>query len=228
MRKTLLAVVMVGYGMGMLFLFGAVVLLQLMPSEPRPVMGEGGLYPLAVPDTELWVLQLTEYAGPFLEDPDSGKTVRTAAVLVENRGGLFVSAGAVVLQRQQEQLVFELRDLPPGEKVLVLEKDAQAFAGALGWECCGWMREEYPEQWGWVSLAQLPGGLSVTNVSDQTLPCVLLTYKRRSADGDAFVGGISFSSTLGALSPGETRILSLPHYGQDRIQVVKTVVYWED
>lgn len=224
MRKTLLAVVMVVSGVGMLLLFWVALLYQRMPEGVRPVM-EG--FPMSVPETELWVLQLAEYAGPFLEDPDSGETVRTAAVLVENRGGLFVSAGAVVLQRQQEQLVFELRDLPPGEKVLVLEKDAQAFAGALGWECCGWMREEYPEQMGWIEYAQLPQGLAVRNVSSQNLPNVLLTYKRRSAGGEAFVGGISFQYTLRELAPGETRILSLPHYGQDRIQVVKSIVYWE-
>lgn len=228
MRKMLLAVMMVVSGGGMLLLFCLVQLVHAMPPGIGAEKGMPGAYPVEVPETPLWVLQLTEYSGPFLEQPGSQETVRCAAVLIENRGGLYISAGAVILHRQEEQLVFELRDLPPGAQTLVLEKDAQVFTGAVGWRFCGWVREEYPEQWGWLQYEQLPGGLAVTNISDQGLPVVELTYKRRSKDSEAYVGGVSFQQTIRALLPGETRILPLPHYGQDRIQVVKTIVYYED
>ena len=226
MRKMMLAVVIAVSGLGMLLLFGTVVWLQWMPGDAKPLRELE--FPMVVPDTELLVLLLTEYRGPFLEKPDSGLTVTSAAILVENGGGMFLSAGAVVLQRGQEQLVFEVRDLPPGEKVLVLEKDAQSYTGAAGWNCFGWTREEYPEDWGWVKTEQLSQGLAVTNTSDQWLPTVELTWKRRSDSAEAFVGGISFQCSLQALSPGETRILPLSHYEKDRIQVVKTIVHWED
>jgi hypothetical protein len=171
-------------------------------------------------------LQITQYRGPFLEDPESRETVDTAAILVENRGGLYMAAGAVILQRQEEQLVFEVRDLPPGGQVLVLEKDAQGFTGAVGWQFFGWAREEYPEQPGWLRYEQLPEGLAVTNVSDQLLPVVELTYKRAGAAG--YIGGVSFHYTLRGLAPGETKILPLPHYSQDRIHVVKGIIYYEN
>ena len=228
MRKMLLAVLIVVSGGGMLLLFCLVQLVHAMPPGIGSEAERVEAFPMEVPETAMCVLQLLEYTGPFLEKEDSGETVRAAAVLVENRGGLYISAGAVILQRQETQLVFEVRDLPPGQRVLVLEKDAQSYLGSLGWRCCGWAREEYPEQWGWLEYAQLPGGLAVTNISDQSLPVVELTYKRRSRSSDTFVGGISFQTTIHGLLPGETKILPLPHYGQDRIQVVKAIVYYAD
>ena len=122
MRKMLLTVLMVGSGGGMLLVFCLVLLMQTMPPGIGSGMRETGVFPIEVSETALWVLQLTDYRGPFLEDPNSQETVHSAAILVENRGGLYISAGAVILQRQEDQLVFEIRDLPPGAKVLVLEK----------------------------------------------------------------------------------------------------------
>lgn len=226
MRKMLLTVLMVGSGGGMALLFCLVLLMQTLPPD---VGGrEIGCFPMEVPETPLWILQLTQYTGPFLEKPNSTETVHSAAILVENRGGLYISAGAVILQRQEEQLVFEVRDLPPGARALVLEKDALSFEDVFRWRCCGWCREEYPEQPGWVRYEQLPQGLAVTNVSDQVLPVVELTYKHCSAGAESYVGGVSFQHTLQNLLPGETKILSLPNYGQDRIRVVKTIVFYEN
>lgn len=228
MRKMLLAVLIVVSGGGMLLLFCLAQLVHAMPPGIVSEKGNPGGFPLEVSETPLWVLQLVEYMGPNLEKPEDLESVRCAAVLVENRGGLYLSAGAVILQRQEAQLVFEVRDLPPGQQVLVLEKDTQDYTGAAGWQCCGWAREEYPEQCGWLQYEQLPWGLGVTNDSDQSLPVVELTYKRRNRGSDAYVGGVSFKTTLRGLLPGETRILSLPHYGQDRIEIVKAIVYYED
>lgn len=221
MRRFLLAVVMIGAFGGMGTVFCLAVLAQAEPENRGPVNG----FPAAVSDTPLRVLQVMEYRGPFLEAPDAPENVRCAAILVENTGGLYVSAGAVILQRQDQQLVFELWDLPPGSRALILEKEAQVLRGSYGWKYCGWTREEYPEQHSWLRYQQLPDGLAVTNISDQLLPVVELTYKRTG--GGSYIGGISFRCTLQNLAPGETKILPLPHYSQDRIGVVKEIVYYE-
>ena len=222
MRKFLLAVVMVGAfgGMGAFFCFA--VLAQVEPEDAAAVNG----FPVEISDTPLRVLQVMEYQGPFLESPDVPQNVRCAAILVENSGGLYVSAGAVILQRQDQQLVFELWDLPPGTQALILEKEAQLLLGPYGWKYCGWAREEYPEQHGWLRYRHLPDGLAVTNISDQLLPVVELTYKRTG--GESYIGGISFRCTLQNLIPGETKILPLPHYSQDRIDVVKEIAFYEN
>lgn len=227
MRKMLLAVVCVGSGAFMLLVFGMVVLYDVLPPRLEPVMGQETALPMEVPQTALRVLQLTEYAGPFLEDPDSRETVRSAALLVENGGGLYIARGAVVIEQRDRTLVFEISDLPPGGKALVLEKDAQPYVREPDWSCYGWTREEYPEQQSWVSCEQHPQGLAVTNVADHTLPVVQLTYKRRCAGSQWYAGGISFQTLVKDLLPGETRILRLDHYTQDKIQVVRTLVYVE-
>ena len=224
MRKMLLAVVCVGSGAFMMLLFGAVVLYQTLPPYLEPVVSKGTNFPLTVPDTPLAVLQVTQYTGPFLEKAGSQETVTAAALLVENVGGLYVAQGAVILELSGRQLVFELRDLPPGGKALILEKDAQPYIRETVWSCYGWAREEYPECFDWVTFEHLPQGLAVTNVTEATLPLLQLTYKRRTGQSNTFSGGISFQTTLQDLKPGETRLLKLPHYTQNGVAVVRTMV----
>jgi len=227
MRKVLLAVVCVASGGFMLLVFGLVVLYDALPPKLEPVMSQVTAYPVDVPDTALRLLQLTEYAGPFWENPQSHETVRSAAAPVENGGGLYISSGAVVVEQQDRTLVFEIEDLPPGGKALVLEKDAQPYVRQRFWSCYGWSREEYPEQQSWIVWEQLPQGLAVTNVTDHVLPVVQVTYRLGSAGSDIFIGGLSFQISLKDLRPGQTQILHPEHYNQNKIQVVRTLVYNE-
>lgn len=227
MRKMLLAVLMVGSGGIMLLFFGFVILYQVLPPKLQPVISGALIFPAEVPETPLRILQLTEYYGPFLEEPDQTQPMRTAAVLVENKGGLYIAQGAVILERIDAQLVFEIRDLPPGSKALVLEKDAQMALGAMGWSCYGWVREEYPEQPGNIEFRQLNRGLEIINRSDHVMPELWVSYKRFTEGSDTYVGGISFQTVVYDLQPGEKRILPLSHYGKDRIRVVKTVVFYD-
>ena len=224
MRKILLGVFCVGSGVVMAVLFGAVVLWQSLGYTIHPQASEMD-FPMAVPETSLSVLQLNSYEGPYLESEEPKETVKSAAVLVENKGGLYVSQGAVVLEQAGKQLVFEIKDLPAGQRVLVLEKDAQAVDNFHGWTCYGWCREEYPEQQSWIEIKQISQGLAVTNVTDHTLQVVHLTLKRQASQGNTLIGGISLQRELQNLKPGETRFLSIPQNWIGQVRVVRTLVY---
>ena len=208
----------------MAMLFGAAVLWQSLGYVIHPETSELD-FPMAVPETALSVLQLTSYEGPYLESVESQETVKSAAVLIENRGGLYVSQGAVVLEQAGKRLVFEIKDLPAGQRALVLEKDAQALDTFRGWSCYGWCWEEYPEQQSWIEVTQTSQGLAVTNVTDQVFQVLHLTLKRQSDGADTLIGGVSLHRELQNLKPGETRFLSIPQNWIGQVRVVRTLVY---
>ena len=132
MRRMLLAVVGLGLGAGFLGLFFGLIAWEW--SEPMPNGNPPGCYPLAVEGTQLRVLFQAEYRGPM-----NGSVCGTAAaVLVENMGLVPLSRGAVVLEQQGRTLVFELKDLKPGERILLLEKDAQPYQPGRPQRCYGW------------------------------------------------------------------------------------------
>ena len=224
MRKILLGVFCVGSGGLMAMLFGVAVLWQSLGYTVHPQASEMD-FPMDVPETSLSVLQLTSYEGPYLEALEPKGSVKAAAILVENSGGLYVSQGAVVLEQAGKQLVFEINDLPAGQRVLVLEKDSQAVDTFRGWTCYGWCREEYPEQQSWIEISQTGQGLAVTNVTDLTFQVLHLTLKRQAAEGNTLIGGISLQREIQNLKPGETRFISIPQNWIGQTRVVRTLVY---
>ena len=132
-----------------------------------------------------------------------------AALVVENQGGLLVSSGAVILELEKEWLVFEISFLPPGGKVLVLEKDRKRYCYGSNVTCYGWTREEYPEDAGLVSVESMGlNGLLLTNNTGCIVPGVQIHYKNYNAETGMFLGGISYCVTEEDLMPKEIRLLN--------------------
>ena len=225
MRKLLLGILCVTSCAVLLLLFGVMVYTQMAGiTHGAAIAWE---FPLEVSGTPLRVLQLTEYKGPFLEEPGSKKVVHTTVLVLENIGGMYISRGAVVVQKGEQNLVFELRDIPPGAKVLVLEKDAQLLSTNLELLCYGWVKEEYPEQNHWIRWNRSGGRIAVTNTSDHVLDVLELCWKRSGEAGDIYIGGVSFQTILRDVRPGETRLVDLPDGWHEQAKIVKTLVYEE-
>ena len=230
MRKWLLAVLSVSFGCISLLLFGITVGCQCLLLRPHP--GREGdaaaAFPMVVEDTPLLALGLMPYEGPFWEAGTAAAVVNTAALLVENTGGEFVSCGAVVLQWGETTLVFELYVLPPGEKVLVLEKDCQVLPETLPDRCYGWSRGEYPEHTGGITVEDAGGvTMAVVNNGSDRVPLVQICYKTRNRDSGVFLGGIAYTVEVKNLRPGERRLLSPFRYVCGNSEVVRIQTFPE-
>ena len=226
MRRTMLAVVSVATCVVLLMLFGVYILWQCTPvwasTHPDSILQ----FPCMVEGTELRALQLASYEGIFLEDTSDREVVNTAALVLENSGS-FLKTGAVVLEIEDARLVFELFDLPPEGRVLVLEKDGNPFVTGELTGCYGWELEWYPEDMGHIT-AEDAGGmcLAVTNQTDSVIPVARVCYRMQDPGSGMFLGGISRSIEIRDLWPGERRVITPPYYasGSSKILYVTTWV----
>lgn len=223
----MLAVTSAGTLVLLLGLFGVYVVWQCMPvlADTYPVSPLR--FPCAVSGTELMALQLAAYEGPFLENASQREVANTAALVVENTGS-FLETGAVVLEIEDTRLVFELFDVPPMGRVLVLEKDGKAFATGAVTGCYGWEMEWYPEDMGHIT-AEDAGGmrLTVTNHSDCSVPVAKICYRTRDPGSGMFLGGVSYSFEIRDLQPGEQRTVTPPHYASGSSQILYVTTWVE-
>ncbi len=224
----MLAVTSAGVLVLLLGLFGVYVVWQCTPvladTYPESLL----LLPCSVAGTELVALQLAAYEGPFLEDASHREVVNTAALVIENTGS-FLEAGAVVLEIGETRLIFELFDLPPEGRVLVLEKDGKPFITGTLTDCYGWEMEWYPEDIGHI-IAEDAGGmqLTVTNHSDCVIPVAKICYRTQDPGSGMFLGGISYGIEIRDLLPGEQRTVKPPHYASGSSKILYATTWVED
>ena len=229
MRRGLLTALSVVLGMVCMLIFGVHMVIQCIPvqaSQPRREAAAKS-FPRAVEGTELKVQHLVSYEGPFWEDGSEEKVAGVAALLVENTGGMMVAHGAVVLEWEERTLVFELSALPPGSRVLVLEKDRQSYQNANPTQCYGWTQKEYPENMGHVTVEDIGGmTMAVVNHTNGRIDAVQICYKTRSGSG-IFIGGISYTVEVKNLRPGERRLMKPYRYVCGNSAVVSILAYTE-
>lgn len=230
MRKGLLAVFSGGIGCVMMVVFSLSIAWQCIPvyaAQTLQLQDPLVTLPCGVEGTELIAKHLVHYEGPYWES--GGQEVAgVAALLVENAGCLMVAHGAVILQWGADTLVFELSSLPPGERVLVLEKDRQTAPQARPDQCYGWVKQEYPENMGHVTVEAVGGTtMAVVNRTAGEIPLVQICYKTRDPGSGIFLGGISYTVEVRNLRPGEKRLLSPYRYVCGHSAVVRVLTYVE-
>lgn len=225
MRRMILGTVCAVTGCVLLVVFGIALLRQTVWATVQPQEKRVQL-PGEVDGTNLKAYFLSQYRGPSLEDRSSDVTVEAAVLMVENTG-CFLATGAVVLETADTQLVFEIHDLPPGGRAMVLEKDGQSYVSGILTGCYGWEREERPESTGRV-VARSSGGnvMEVCNLTQGVVPVVKVCYRSQDPDSGVFLGGVSYSVEVRDLQPGEKRRITPPHYGKN--SVILYVITWTE
>ena len=207
MRRGMLVVVGFGAGVMMLCCLVISVQAQMRGEVPRVYVPRDTFYPRSVMGTDLLAVYTVDYDGPFFEDGSNDEVADVAALVVENQGGLMVASGAVIVEFGNERMVFELSCLPPGGKVLVLEKERKHYGVEGPVTCYGWTKEEYPEDPGLVSVESTGlNGLTITNHTGCTVPGIAVYYKKFDLKTGMYVGGITYCVTETDLMPREVRV----------------------
>lgn len=228
MRRTMLAATSVGMGGILMALFCISITWQCVSARAVELSERAVPFPYNIAGSDMRALQLVRYEGPFWEDNSEREVVDTAALVVENTGG-YIAEGAVVLEWGDERMVFELFDLPPGERVLVLEKDRQLFRHGVPSGCYGWETEAYPESTGHVTVEDAGGMyMAATNHTGSVIPVVRICYKSCDPGSGMLIGGISYSVELYDLLPGERRLVAPYHYASGSSKVVQVITWVEE
>ena len=217
MKRAVLLITGLGVGSAMLFLL---VLSVAEQCRAAPVlMPQTGVFPCAVEGTELVILELATYEGPFWEDGTDEEVSCVAGLVVENAGALQAAKGAVILEWEDARMVFELTGVPSGAKILLLEKDRSAFRKDPPVSCYGWSQEAYPESDGAVMAAE-GNTLVLANLSRSEIPVVSVQFKNYDTDSGMFIGGITYTAQAEELLPEEVRGILPFHYAPGYSKVV--------
>lgn len=197
------------------------------PTEAARPQYVPGKLPCQIPYTNLIARQLAAYDGPYLEDGTDEELVGIAALVLENTSTIGIEYVQVVVTQGGQELTFDATYLPPRSKVLILEKNRTMYSDRPidGCRCRTLIPGTYDWEKDQVAIGQGEGfSMTVTNLTDRTLPFVRVFYKQHDGAADLHIGGITLSAVIPDLLPGETRVVTPYRYAGDYSAVVAVVV----
>lgn len=183
--------------------------------------------PYTMPGSNLVLENISSYDGEFVEDGSDAQVSNVAVAVFRNNGSTCLEFGAVKVKQGDRTLEFEFSTIGSGDRIAVLEKNAQQYSGEAITSAIPSLAEvaSFEMSASQVKVEELEGGdLQVTNISGQDIPCVRIFYKFYMADQKAYVGGITYNSKITDLKAGKTVTVTPSHYkdGSSRVVMVRT------
>ena len=169
--------------------------------------GDGALH--AVDQAVTLVIQkLDSYDGPFLEDGSDRDVSGVCAMVVKNAGSKAVEYAKITLTQGDRTLSFTVSGLRAGASTVAQESKAASYSKEKYNECTAEVAElsSFEMSSDAVKVTENEDGtLNVTNLTQQTIPCVRVFYKFCMTPGSIYVGGITYTAKLTDLAPGQTQ-----------------------
>ena len=200
------------------------------PTQPELEQVGGSMdqagFPFALEYTSLVAQKLIAYEGAYLEDGSEEAVTDVAALILENTGTIGIEYAQIILVQDGKELSFDATYIPPKSTILLLEENKQPYSPATVTACrC---RTVIPGVFDRAerTVAIKETGmctLEVTNLTDQTISGIRIYYKHHEGENDLYVGGITYSTVIPDLAPGETRSITPYRYASGYAQVVAVV-----
>jgi len=178
------------------------------PEVVHTTQGEDVLeFPYVLGDAGLIVQHMAQYEGPFLEDGSQEPVAEVAAVMISNPRRQGVCSAELVLWQGEERLEFSLTYLPPGSKVLVLEKNGKGYRKepVAQCVCTAIVTGDFFEENEKITVVEQEEGLIVENRTQELAEKVTVYYKEYMFDGNYYLGGRTRTAVVEKLLPGERR-----------------------
>lgn len=162
--------------------------------------------PCGIPDTELNALGLGVYDGPFWEDGSGDEVIGICALVLKNEGEEYIREGEVWMESSAGRLEFVFSMLPPGESVMIPEKNRQkirpAYLSSMGASVQLLPQEALATQIEIEELGQIT--LALTNRGQETQSGMKLFFKTYDTPAGIYIGGSVKTYDLPELLPGQT------------------------
>jgi len=183
-------------------------------------------FPFALEYTSLVAQKLIAYEGAYLEDGLEENVVDVAALVLENTGTTGIEYAQIVIIQNGQELFFDATYIPPKSTVLILEENKQAYSDSpvTACRCRTVIPGSFDRSERTVAVKEVGMcTLEITNLSQQEMDCVRVYYKHHEGETDLYVGGITYSTVIPNLLPGETRTITPYRYASGYAQVVAVV-----
>lgn len=168
---------------------------------------------------------LLPYDGPILWEGEEDLS-SVAALELWNAGDCGIRYAEVVVQQEGRVLTFSATYIPPGGRVVVPEKDRQAYTRGAVTDISYPAVIPLEEEAGADMVAVRENGsfaLTVTNHGENSISCVRIFYKQYDSRQEVYAGSVTYSVVLTDLKPGESRNLMLYRYAAGYAKVVAVV-----
>lgn len=183
-------------------------------------------FPYMIEGSNLVLERVVAYDGPFVEDGTNREVFGVTAIVLRNAGVNGVVQAKVTLQQQERVLYFETNTLPPGQTVLVIEKNKSEYIQEI-FISCDAEQTVSDTQW-WLKNPPLlepvgMGSLNVYNPYDVPLDNLWLYYKTYQPDPGLYLGGITYKVGIRRLDPGQSLQINPPNYANGYSRIVRII-----
>ncbi len=202
----------------------------IAPTLPRPTTPPKVVIklPYTIPGTNLVVQRVANYSGIYLEDGSNSEVTDVAMMLLYNAGNEAIEFADCKLVYDDKTLEFKVSGIPAGAKVAVQEIHGQSSASGDLTQCTAEIATLAVMEMSSEQVLVVDNGdnsLTVTNLTEQTIPTVRIFYKYYLTEEDAFIGGIAFSAPVHELKAGESVVLMPKHYSSNGSRVIMVRTY---
>lgn len=223
-----------------LFILGAAVTVGILPkikgqsgegvgvTNSKPVSAdklESGEIKIPL-GSELYIIGIGQYMGAYVEDGSNEFVENVMMILVENSGEKEIQLANITLN---QNYLFELTTLLPGEKMIILEKNRLPYTDDMIIESAdisnvAFFQESPSMHEELLKIENENNIIHVVNVSDNTFPGGKVFYKNMLED--KLLGGITYTVSIPELKSGEGVAIETGHYEKESSRF-KFVTYAE-
>lgn len=200
----------------------------LDPEKMEKKEASGLTFPYVVPETDLTLLMIDGYSGPYIEDGSNEYVENCAAILVKNTGDTVLDYAELTFKiNGEEDAVFKISSLPASASAIVLEASRKKFVKEDLYMVSGKgmsRSEKFELNSDKISVTGSEKKVTVKNLTEKPYSKVVVCYKNLYMEG-LYFGGITYARTFENLAANAEATLTADNYYPEVCQVLKVDVY---
>lgn len=179
---------------------------------------KGMTFPYQIPDSNLQILAVGQYTGPFVETGEDTPVSNVMSLVVKNTGNQMVEYSEVELSAgDKDSVLFKISALPAGTAVLVQESNQKEFSQDTVYTYSGATEalsaDDKTLQEDKFQITGEDGKLTVKNLTDEDIDKIYICY-RTISDGGVYLGGIAYRVSAENVEAGAEKSIESGHYLQ--------------
>ncbi|MDO5409348.1 MAG: hypothetical protein Q4F21_02720 [Lachnospiraceae bacterium] len=188
------------------------------PADKQTEQSSYMTFPYQSEDDNLLIQSLFRYSGYYIEDGSEEKVEDIAAIKVKNTSSQVIEYGKINLTVKGKKLSFEMSLIPPKSTVIIMESGKKGYSNAK--KCLyegstiAYLDKLDKLQDKVKISTNKTGGVTVTNISEKTLPQLRVFYKNQLDSGE-YIGGIAYTVKIENLKAGESQTVTPSHFDSE-------------
>lgn len=171
------------------------------------------------------VVSVDSITGMYVEDGSDDVLSDILTVTFRNDADVTLQYAKLILSIGEEDYVFDISTVPPGQSVRAMEINRKSLVSAdgdvsLNQENIVWFNEEPSMCEDVLSVEQSSNGIVLKNISSDTITAPVYVFYKNYVD-DVLIGGITYrTGTDKDIKPGKTVVLSAGHFDPEVSQLM--------